>query len=160
MFLWKKINIVCVGVYIVQDEFFFLSRFVLKMSNLPTTFLTHSQRVCRLYKSLFALARREEWPDRLNRRIFLSPVGKWGFAIFRLAYRQRMVEYRARFDTNKNVQDLMKAKRLLIAGEEELQKAMYWHTENFNCKSLLLTTGFRRKNLFFFSSGFTLWYCG
>jgi hypothetical protein len=35
------------------------------MSNLPTTFLTHSQRVCRLYKALFALARREHWPDRL-----------------------------------------------------------------------------------------------
>ncbi len=35
------------------------------MSNLPTTFLTHSQRVCRLYKALFVLARREEWPDRL-----------------------------------------------------------------------------------------------
>jgi hypothetical protein len=52
----------------------------------------------------------------------------------RLAYRQRMVEYRARFDTNMNVQDLMKAKRLLISGEEELKKAMYWHTENFNCK--------------------------
>ncbi len=51
----------------------------------------------------------------------------------RLAYRQRMVEYRARFDANKNVQDLMKAKRLLIAGEAELKKAMYWHTENFNC---------------------------
>lgn len=49
-----------------------------------------------------------------------------------------MVEYRARFDANKNVQDLMKAKRLLIAGEEELKKAMYWHTENFNCKSLLI----------------------
>lgn len=56
--------------------------------------------------------------------------------ISRLAYRQRMVEYRARFDKNKNVQDLMKAKRLLIAGEEELKKAMYWHTENFNCKYL------------------------
>ncbi|CAF0729271.1 unnamed protein product [Adineta ricciae] len=83
------------------------------MSNLPTTFLTHQQRVCRLYKSLFTLARREHWPDRL-------------------AYRQRMVEYRARFDANKNVQDLMKAKRQLIAGEEEFKKAMYWHTENFN----------------------------
>ena len=46
-----------------------------------------------------------------------------------------MVEFRARFDTNKNVQDLMKAKRLLVSGEEELKKAMYWHTENFNCKS-------------------------
>jgi len=56
------------------------------------------------------------------------------YFISRLAYRQRMVEYRTRFDTNKNVQDLMKAKRLLIAGEEELKKAMYWHTENFNCK--------------------------
>lgn len=54
--------------------------------------------------------------------------------ISRLTYRQRMVEYRARFDKNKNVQDLMKAKRLLIEGEEELKKAMYWHTENFNCK--------------------------
>jgi len=51
----------------------------------------------------------------------------------RLAYRRRMVEYRAQFDANKNVQDLMKAKRLLIAGEAELKKAMYWHTENFNC---------------------------
>lgn len=56
----------------------------------------------------------------------------------RLTYRQRMVEYRARFDTNKNVQDLMKAKRLLIAGEDELKKAMYWHTENFNCETSLL----------------------
>ena len=54
--------------------------------------------------------------------------------IYRLAYRQRMVEYRARFDANKKVQDLMRAKRLLIAGEDELKKAMYWHTENFNCK--------------------------
>ena len=62
-----------------------------------------------------------------------------------------MVEYRARFDANKNVQDLMKAKRLLISGEEELHKAMYWHTENFNCKSLL-TTIFHRENLFLFSS--------
>jgi len=41
----------------------------------------------------------------------------------RLAYRQRMVEYRARFDANKNVQDLMKAKQLLISGEEELKKS-------------------------------------
>jgi len=57
------------------------------------------------------------------------------FFLYRLAYRQRMVEYRARFDANKNVQDLMKAKRLLIEGEEELKKAMYWHTENFNCKN-------------------------
>ena len=45
-----------------------------------------------------------------------------------------MVDYPARFDTNKNVQDLVKATRLLISGEEELKKAMYWHTENFNCK--------------------------
>jgi hypothetical protein len=53
--------------------------------------------------------------------------------IYRLAYRQRMVEYRARFDANKNVKDLMKAKRLLISGEDELKKGMYWHTDNFNC---------------------------
>ena len=101
------------------------------MSNLPTTFLTHSQRVCRLYKALFILARREEWPDRF---VLLSiEIQRSNRVLFRLAYRQRMVEYRARFDANKNVQDLMKAKRLLIAGEEELKKAMYWHTENFNC---------------------------
>lgn len=56
-----------------------------------------------------------------------------------------MVEYRARFDANKNVQDLMKAKRLLIAGEEELKKAMYWHTENFNCKSFRAVL-FHRRN--------------
>ena len=45
-----------------------------------------------------------------------------------------MVQYRQRFDVNKNVQDLIKAKRLLIAGEEELKIAMKDHTENFNCK--------------------------
>ena len=108
------------------------------MSNLPTTFLTHSQRVCRLYKSLFGLARREHWPDRLilSRKIFKDLLKKKiNIFFYRLAYRQRMVEYRARFDANKNVQDLMKAKRLLIAGEEELKKSMYWHTENFNCKN-------------------------
>jgi hypothetical protein len=62
-----------------------------------------------------------------------------GESLFRLAYRQRMVEYRARFDANKNVQDLMKAKRLLIAGEEEFKNAMYWHTENVNCKYFIVT---------------------
>jgi hypothetical protein len=59
--------------------------------------------------------------------------------IYRLTYRQRMVEYRARFDANKNVQDLMKAKRLLISGEEELKNAMYWHSENFNCMYITST---------------------
>jgi hypothetical protein len=59
--------------------------------------------------------------------------------VCRLAYRQRMVEYRARFDASKNVKDLMKAKRLLIAGEDELKKAMYWHTDNFNCKNFTCT---------------------
>ncbi|CAF1260873.1 unnamed protein product [Adineta steineri] len=34
------------------------------MSNLPTTFLTHSQRVCRLYRALFAPTHREHWPAR------------------------------------------------------------------------------------------------
>jgi hypothetical protein len=36
-----------------------------------------------------------------------------------------MVEYRARFDTNKNLQDLMKAKRLLISGKEEIDVLAY-----------------------------------
>jgi hypothetical protein len=40
-----------------------------------------------------------------------------------------MGEYRARFDAYKKVQDLMKTKRLLIAGEEKLKKAMYWYTK-------------------------------
>jgi len=61
-----------------------------------------------------------------------------------------MVEYRARFDANKNVQDLMKAKRLLIEGEEELKKAMTRHTENFNCKSTLFS--FRHRFVFRFYS--------
>ncbi len=76
--------------------------------------------------------------------------------MFRLAYRQRMVEYRARFDANKNVQDLMKAKRLLIAGEEEFKKAMYWHTENFNCKYFIVN---RIKTADFSSSRVAVWYC-
>jgi hypothetical protein len=42
-----------------------------------------------------------------------------------ISTRQCIVEYRAHFDANKNVQDLMKAKRLLISGEEELKNAMY-----------------------------------
>jgi hypothetical protein len=69
-----------------------------------------------------------------------------------------MVEYRARFDGNKNVQDLMKAKRLLISGEEELKKAMHWHTDNFNCKYFKEYISLK-KSLFFLSSGFTFWYC-
>ncbi|CAF0811781.1 unnamed protein product [Adineta steineri] len=38
------------------------------MSNLPTTFLTHSQRVCRLYRALFAPTHREHWSARLAYR--------------------------------------------------------------------------------------------
>ena len=108
------------------------------MSYLSTTFLTHSQRVCRLYKALFALARREHWPDRFSIIIILRNF--FGIILYRLAYRRRMVEYRARFDANKSVQDLMKAKRLLIAGEEELKKAMSRHRTNFNCKKFYMKT--------------------
>ena len=61
-----------------------------------------------------------------------------------------MVEYRARFDANKNVQDLMKAKRQLIAGEEEYKKAMYWHTENFNCMIIHFDKSFKSHLLFCF----------
>ena len=42
----------------------------------------------------------------------------------RLAHRERRAEYRARFDINRSVQDLMKAKRLRIGGEGELKTAM------------------------------------
>ena len=59
----NKQSVSCRRVEVIQDGFVWLASFF-KMSNLPTTFLTHSQRVCRLYKALFALARREEWPDK------------------------------------------------------------------------------------------------
>ncbi|CAF0834495.1 unnamed protein product [Didymodactylos carnosus] len=50
----------------------------------------------------------------------------------RIDYRYDCVIIRARFDANKNIQDMMKAKRLLIAGEEEFQYEMSWFPEPWN----------------------------
>ncbi|XP_037024696.1 NADH dehydrogenase [ubiquinone] 1 beta subcomplex subunit 9 [Bradysia coprophila] len=67
--------------------------------NLPTGIYTHSQRVCRLYKA--SLRNLESWYDR-----------RWIF-------RYHAVLLRARFDQNKNLADMVKARALVAAGERE-----------------------------------------
>ncbi|KAI4483337.1 hypothetical protein M0802_013488 [Mischocyttarus mexicanus] len=70
------------------------------MAQLPTEIITHSQRVCRLYKK--SLMNLKSW--------------YWD----RLAYRYAAVKLRDRFDKNARIADLRYAKHLLLEGEEEL----------------------------------------
>lgn len=46
---------------------------------------------------------------------------------YREVYRYHAVLMRARFDENKNVQDLRVAKELIANGEEELFMKQHWH---------------------------------
>ncbi|XP_014671824.1 PREDICTED: NADH dehydrogenase [ubiquinone] 1 beta subcomplex subunit 9-like [Priapulus caudatus] len=70
------------------------------MAHLQTSFLTHSQKVCRLYK---AAARTLE-----------------SYFIHRHYVRYQITLLRHRFEEKKDVEDLREAKKLLKLGEEEL----------------------------------------
>ncbi|KAG8195014.1 hypothetical protein JTE90_008186 [Oedothorax gibbosus] len=80
--------------------------------HLHTTLRTHSQKVCSLYKR----AVRNEWS------CYDSP---WEYR-----YHARLI--RARFDEHKDIKDLRKAKALLMAGENELEKNMHYQPRQFS----------------------------
>ncbi|CAK9297884.1 unnamed protein product [Gordionus sp. m RMFG-2023] len=72
------------------------------MSFLETRVLSHRQRVCRLYKQSLKTLRDH-------------------YDLYYL-WRYHAVVLRARFDANKDVIDMIKAKQLLMAGERECHK--------------------------------------
>ncbi|XP_031624853.1 NADH dehydrogenase [ubiquinone] 1 beta subcomplex subunit 9 [Contarinia nasturtii] len=70
------------------------------MAHVPTGIITHSQRVCRLYKKTVRLA--QSW---------YTP---------RHVFRFNAILLRERFDQNKEIKDLRIARELLKSGEQEL----------------------------------------
>lgn len=74
--------------------------------------LSHSQRVIRLYRNS------------------LKHLLSW--AIDRGVWREHAVAMRARFDANKDLMDLGKARKLLEDGEAEFE--MYKHPDPYICK--------------------------
>ncbi|XP_011310871.1 NADH dehydrogenase [ubiquinone] 1 beta subcomplex subunit 9 [Fopius arisanus] len=72
---------------------------------LPTGIISHSRKVCSLYKR--ALRNLEAWISMHEQ------------------YRYEAVLLRARFDENKDLKDLRKGKELLLAGEEELWQCLH-----------------------------------
>ncbi|XP_076234091.1 NADH dehydrogenase (ubiquinone) B22 subunit [Calliopsis andreniformis] len=84
------------------------------MAQLPSELLTHSQKVCRLYKR--ALRSLKDWHPRT------------------LEFRYQAVLLRKRFDENKIIPDARVAKMLLIQGEEEVFNKQHWQPLKFpNC---------------------------
>ncbi|KAK4306979.1 hypothetical protein Pmani_021232 [Petrolisthes manimaculis] len=81
------------------------------MSFLQTEIITHSRRVCSLYKR--SLRNIEAWYDQ------------------RPMFRYRAVLLRARFDENKNVKDLRVAQQLLDEGEKELFSQIHYQPRQF-----------------------------
>ena len=74
--------------------------------------LSHSQRVIRLYRNS------------------LKHLLSW--TIDRGVWREEAVVLRARFDANKDLKDLRKARKLLEDGEAEFQ--LYKHPDPYICK--------------------------
>ncbi|XP_012216684.1 NADH dehydrogenase [ubiquinone] 1 beta subcomplex subunit 9 [Linepithema humile] len=76
------------------------------MAHIPSELVSHSQKVCRLYKrSLRCLA---DWYHRTH------------------DYRIQAVLMRERFDKNKDVKDMRVAKHLLEEGEKELFSKIHY----------------------------------
>ncbi|OAD56609.1 NADH dehydrogenase [ubiquinone] 1 beta subcomplex subunit 9 [Eufriesea mexicana] len=72
------------------------------MAEIPSGLISHARKVCSLYK-------------RALRALEISNRT-------RHEYRYRAVLLRQRFDKNRNIPDVRVAKRLLLAGEEELYR--------------------------------------
>ncbi|KAF4526746.1 hypothetical protein B566_EDAN015093 [Ephemera danica] len=81
------------------------------MSYVQTGLLTHSKRVCSLYKR--ALRNLESFYDRRD------------------AYRYRAVLLRQRFEVSRNETDIRRAKELLLAGEQELWEKQHYQPKKF-----------------------------
>merc|ERR1711915_936166 len=82
-----------------------------KMSFLQVEVISHTRKVCSLYKR--ALRNIEAWYDR------------------RPMYRYRAVLLRARFDENRDVKDLRVAQQLLDEGEKELFSLIHYQPKKF-----------------------------
>ncbi|XP_051160650.1 NADH dehydrogenase [ubiquinone] 1 beta subcomplex subunit 9 [Leptopilina boulardi] len=72
------------------------------MANIPTGLLSHSQKVCRLYKAI------------------LRNID--GYCQTRVEFRYHAVIIRSKFDENKDLRDLRIAKQKIMEGEEWLFK--------------------------------------
>ncbi|XP_076628495.1 NADH dehydrogenase (ubiquinone) B22 subunit [Colletes latitarsis] len=81
------------------------------MAQLPSPFITHSRKVCSLYKR--ALRCIEDWNPR------------------RTDFRYHAVLMRQRFEENRHIPDARVAKQLLLDGEEELFQAQHWQPMKF-----------------------------
>nr|XP_045601939.1 NADH dehydrogenase [ubiquinone] 1 beta subcomplex subunit 9-like [Procambarus clarkii] len=81
------------------------------MSHLQTRVVSHTRKVCSLYKR--ALRNTEAWYDR------------------RPMFRYRAVLLRARFDEHKDVKDLRVARQLLEEGEKELFSLQHYQPKQF-----------------------------
>ncbi|GAB6026737.1 hypothetical protein CHUAL_013243 [Chamberlinius hualienensis] len=81
------------------------------MSHLTTELVSHSQRVCRLYKK--AVRNMESYHS------------------YRLNLRYHAVLLRARFEAHRDEKDMRKAKQLLYDGEEELFQNMHPQPKKF-----------------------------
>ncbi|KAG7158719.1 NADH dehydrogenase [ubiquinone] 1 beta subcomplex subunit 9-like [Homarus americanus] len=81
------------------------------MSFLQTEVISHTRRVCSLYKR--GLRNLEAWYDR------------------RPMYRYRAVLLRARFDENKDVKDMRVAQQLIEGGEKELFSLQHYQPRQF-----------------------------
>nr|XP_033337641.1 NADH dehydrogenase [ubiquinone] 1 beta subcomplex subunit 9 [Megalopta genalis] len=81
------------------------------MAQLPSGLITHSQRVCRLYKRILRIL------DDAN--------------MFKHEFRYQAVLIRQRFDENKNIKDVRLAKKLLLEGEEEAFQNEHYQPKKF-----------------------------
>ena len=81
------------------------------MAQLPSELISHSTKVCRLYKK--ALRSVRDWyPNRLHGRY-------------------ESILLRKRFDDNRDIKDARIAKKLLLEGEEEVFQRAHWQPIKF-----------------------------
>ena len=82
------------------------------MSFRQTRVVTHSQKVCRLYKKSLRAIEDYKEPDRA-------------------LVRYEQILMRQRFEVNRNIQDLRVARKLLEEGEKEYEQKKHWEPKYF-----------------------------
>ncbi|PSN47288.1 NADH dehydrogenase [ubiquinone] 1 beta subcomplex subunit 9 [Blattella germanica] len=91
----------------------------------PLYLLSHTKKVCSLYKR--ALRNLESWYDRRIRYSDVHASQPFPKEVFRY----EAVLLRQRFEENRDVKDMRKAKELLHIGEEELFKNQHYQPKKF-----------------------------
>ncbi|XP_078042672.1 NADH dehydrogenase (ubiquinone) B22 subunit [Augochlora pura] len=81
------------------------------MAQIPSGLITHSQRVCRLYKRVLRT---------------LDDFNMW-----KHEFRYQATLVRQRFEENRNIKDARLAKKLLLEGEEELFRNPNYQPKKF-----------------------------